>query len=205
MKKSIIVAFAALILMMSLCSCGEKSQHGIYQEIYKRYNNLESFYAAAEITVRSDKTESVYMVRQFYENPDKFSLVVDSPEEAAGSGYTAKDGKFLLKSGFGHTAECAVAFPEERNTVFLCDFFEEYYKSEETFVETSGTLSGNTITMTCFIPGKNEERFMQSLKIDSKTYLPLVLETYDIDKKPVVTVRYGEFKRNCDIDEKIFD
>jgi outer membrane lipoprotein-sorting protein len=200
-----IAVFSALILMTSLCSCGEKSQHGVYQEIYKRYNNMESFYAEAEVTVRSDKTESVYMVRQFYESPDKFSLMVDSPETVAGSGYTAKDGVFLLKSGFGQTAECEAAFPEEKNVMFLCDFFDEYYKSEEIFVRTNGALAGDTTTLTCFLPGKNEKRFMQSLKIDNKTYLPLVLETYDIDKKPVVTVKYGEFKRNCDIDEKIFD
>lgn len=205
MKKGIAAALTAIILMISLSGCGEKTQHDIYKGIYERYNALESFYAAAEITVNTDKLQSVYLVRQFYEAPDKFAITIDSPEEVAGSGYTVRDGKFILKSGLGQNTAIDIAFPNAKNIVFLSDFFEEYYKSEETFTETNGVLSGNSTTLTCFVPGKSEKCFMQSLEIDNKTYLPLALTTFDIDKKPVVVVRFGEFKRNCEIDRKIFD
>ena len=73
--------------MISLAACGAKSGHDAYKEIYKRYNELESFYAEAEITVRNVRTENTYYVRQFYKEPDMYSLLVDAPEVVAGSGY----------------------------------------------------------------------------------------------------------------------
>jgi outer membrane lipoprotein-sorting protein len=191
--------------MITLCSCGERSRHDVYEGIYKRYTNLDSFYAEVKVTVQDDKQKSEYMARQFYKGPDSFALFIDSPEVVSGSGYTAKAGRYLLKSGFGHEMQASVAFPDERNFIFICDFFEEYYKSEESFAQTTGGPLDNTTVLTCYLSGKSPKRFMQSLKIDNKTYLPLELTTYDIDKKPVVEVRFGEFKRNCEIDERIFD
>ncbi len=205
MKKSMLAVLIVNILMISLLGCAKESGHDIYKEIYKRYNDLNSFYAEAEVTVYGDKLESTYLIRQFYEEPDKFAVEFDAPEEIAGSGYSSQNGKLALKSGFGDKKVCEIAFPDQKNTIFLNDFFEEYYKSEETFVETNSGLTDNSTLLTCFIPGKSKKRFKQSLKIDNKTYLPLELTTYDIEENPVVIVRFGEFKRNCDIDDKIFN
>lgn len=206
MKKSIVAALIAVVLVTSLVGCGgEKTQHDVYKEIYKRYTDMSSFYAEVEIAVKNKKMSSVYSARQFFDSPDKFSLIIDSPAEVAGSGYTAKEGKYLLKSGFGSNVTADIAFPEEKNTVFICDFFEEYYKTEETFLETSKSVLGDKTTLTCYLREGSEKRFMQSLEIDNKTYLPLKLITYDIDKKPVVEVLFGEFKRNPEIDQRIFE
>ena len=101
MKKGITAVFIAIILMTNLSGCGQKSGHDIYEGIYKRYTNLNSFYAEVEVTVLGDKLKSVYLGRQFYEAPDKFSFEVDSPQEVSGSGYTLKGGKVLLRSGLG--------------------------------------------------------------------------------------------------------
>ena len=110
-------------LMISLLGCAKESGHDIYKEIYKRYNDLNSFYAEAEVTVYSDKLESTYLIRQFYEEPDKFAVEFDSPEEIAGSGYSSQNGKLALKSGFGDKKVCEIAFPDQKNTIFLNDFF----------------------------------------------------------------------------------
>ena len=204
MKKSIWMAFV-LILTLSLCACGKSSQHDTYREIYQRYHKMSSFYASAKVTVRGVGTETTYAIRQFYEAPDKFALFVDAPEEVAGSGYTTQDGKFLLKSGFGQSAEVDVSFPKEKNTLFLCDFFEEYYSSEEAHAAVnSAPLEQNTV-LNCFLTNGKKDRFMQKLTIDNKTFLPLTLETYDIDNRPRVTVEFTDFKRDCDIDQRIFN
>ncbi len=205
MKKSIFAVFAALILAISLSGCGGKSPHEPYKEIYKRYNHMQSFYAAATVTVFSDKSESQYAVRQFYEAPDKFAFFVDSPEAVAGSGYVAQNGQFTLKSGTGDSFDAKVAFPDSKNCMFVCDFFEEYYKSEETSVATDGGLVEDKIVMQCYTSDRNPNRFMQSLTVDAKTYLPLTLTTYNAENKPVSKVEFHDFKRNAKIDEKIFN
>ena len=205
MKKSIFAALAALILATSLGACGEKSPQDAYKEIYKRYNHMQSYYAAATVTVISDKGESEYSVRQFYEEPDKFAFFTDAPESVAGSGYVAKDGKFKLKSGTGDSFDAEIAFPDSKNCMFICDFFEEYYKSEEISVAVDNGLSADKLVMQCYTSDRNPNRFMQSLTIDTKTYLPLELTTYNTEGKSVINVEFHDFKRNADIDDKIFD
>ncbi len=205
MKKSIFAVCMALILVTSLGACGQKSPQDDYREIYNRYNNMKSFYAAATVRVISDKGETEYAVRQFYEAPDKFAFFVDSPEAVAGSGYVAKDGVFKLKSGTGDSFEAKVAFPDSKNCMFVCDFFEEYYKSEETSVMADNGFVEDKLVMQCYTADRNPNRFMQSLTVDTKTYLPDLLTTYNTENKPVIEVEFHDFKRDADIDEKIFN
>ena len=203
MKKSI-AALLTVILMISLAACRAKGGYDAYKEIYKRYGSMESFYAAAEITVRNDRTENTYKVRQTYKAPDTYEIVFDSPEEIAGSGYSFRDGKVFLKSGFEHGESLGIYSPNERHTVFLTDFFSEYYKSEDSSAAASGGSLESTTVLKCFISNGGENRFSQNLWIDNKTFLPVKLETYDSGGNPTVTVKYTEFKRNCDTDNSIF-
>ncbi|MBR5613946.1 MAG: outer membrane lipoprotein carrier protein LolA [Clostridia bacterium] len=205
MKKSITALLCAAILMTSLSGCGAKTAHDSYKEIYKRYNDIQSFSATVEITADNRQTQNVYLAEQYYKAPDKFAMTVLQPQSVSGSGYVFEGGKVLVKSGFGHGEEFEGLSVSERSSVAISDFFAEYYKSEETFIQTDGKLAGDTTCMTCFLPGKNERRYMQSLWIDNKTYLPLKMITYDIKENPVVTVVFKEFERNCEIDQQKFE
>lgn len=204
MKKCIAVALS-VILMTSLASCGKASGHDAYREIYKRYTNMESFYAEATVTAKNDRTENAYHVRQFYKAPGQYCMVVDGPEAVAGSGYVFQNGEVLLKSGFGKNAALGAVSPNMRSSSCIADFFEEYYKTEETSVTASGGALGNSVTaLECQVSGRNPNLFSQKAVISNETFLPVRLETYDVNNNLVVEVVYNEFKLNCDIDEALF-
>lgn len=206
MKKRIAAALAAVILMISLFSaCSHGGAHSAYEEIYERYNNLESFYAEAKITAINSRSKNVYCVRQFYAAPDKFSLVVDSPEEVAGSGYVFSGGSYTVRSGFGKDESVEIGSPDGKNALLLADFFSAYYKSESASAEAGKGFSGGVTVMECLLESRNERQFKQKLFIDNKTFLPIRLETYDINGDLSFTVEYTEFKRNCRIDESNFN
>ena len=204
MKKSIMV-LCTIILMITLCSCGADKGHGAYKEIHKRYADLKSYYAATTVTLHNKTGENVYYVRQFFKEPGQYSMVVDAPDSIAGSGYTVKDGRIIMKSGFGHSREFPATLVSHKGSVCIRDFFEEYFKSEESFAETAGGVINPETRLDCFVSGRDEERFLQSLWMDNKTYLPTKMITYDINENPAVTVEFTDFIRNSDIDEKIFE
>ena len=200
MKKSISALIFVAILMMSLCSCKGSSTHDNYKEIYKRYNDMGSFSATAEITFNNGQTSASYTVKQLYKAPKSFALTVISPKNSAGFGYSIQDGNIFIKSESGQMAEFDITSPKERSSIDIVSFFEEYYKSEETSVATDNGLSGETTVLSCYLPHSGEQRFLQKLWIDNKTYLPVKLETYNTKEEAVVTVVYTEFERNCKIE-----
>lgn len=202
MKKFVAVV-ATFVLMISLGACGFDG-HDVYKEIYKRYNDIKTFRAVAEVTVVNERTENVYLVKQLFVAPDKFLLEVVEPAEIAGSGYVCKDGEFVIKSGFGHNEEVMGWSGLAHGVLFVNDFFEEYFKSEETAVDVSKNSDAGTTVLECYLNGKNEKQFMERLWIDNKTFLPVKMETYDINKELVVRVKFKEFARNCEIDESEF-
>lgn len=200
-----IAALAVITFAIILAACSRLGGHDAYGEIYKRYNSLKSFRAAAEITVRNDRTENVYSVRQVYAAPDRFAMTVEKPSEIAGCGYVFRGGEVLLKSGLGESERFPDVFSDERSAVLLTDFFEEYYKSEDSYVETLAEKNPAETVMSCFLSEKNKNRFSQTLWIDNRTFLPIRLETYDSDGNMTVRVEYREFERNCDTKESDFE
>ncbi len=196
-------AVAVIVLAMSLGACRDDG-HNTYREIYERYNEMESYSAIADVTVRNERSENTYVARQVFLAPDRFSNEVIEPPEIAGSGFVFKDGGITLKSGFGHGEDVARLPLESVGVLSVNDFFESYYKSEETSVTTSGGGMESLTVMECFLSSKNENRFRQKLWIDNKTFLPVTLETYDTENRPVVTVRFREFERNCKVRENEF-
>ncbi|MBE7023560.1 MAG: hypothetical protein E7412_03740 [Ruminococcaceae bacterium] len=202
MKKCIAV-LTAVVLMISSFGCRSGS-HDVYEEIYKRYNNLESFSAVAEVMVKSDKGENVYKVNEFYKAPDYAYLEITEPDILKGSGFSAANGEYRLVSGFGHSEKVEKELLSQHGVLFINDFFEAYFKSEETAVKASSDSGSPVTVMECYLNGKNRNRFIQTVHIDNKTLLPIKMETLDVDKKPVVTVMFREFQRNCEIDEEIF-
>ena len=201
--KKFVAAVAAFVLMISLGACGFDG-HDVYKEIYKRYNDMKTFRAVAEVTVVNERTENVYLVRQLFAAPDKFLLEVLEPAEIAGSGYVCKNGEFVIKSGFGHNEELMSWSGLAQGSLFVNDFFEEYFKSEETAVNVSKNSDGGATVLECYLSGKNEKQFMEKLWIDNKTFLPIRMETYDINKELVVKVEFKEFTRDCHVDESEF-
>lgn len=204
MKKGI-AAFVSVILMTTLAACGRTSGHDAYKEIYRRYNAMESFRARVEITAKNERTENTYIVRQVYAAPDRFGVIVEEPQELADSGYMFKNGEVVLKSGFGHNEILKDLSPSNRSAMFLVDFFEEYYKSEDAYAETLGKSNPDETVMSCMPGDGDKNRFSQSLWIDNKTFLPIRLETYDSNGNLTFRVRFLEFERNCDIEDSDFE
>ena len=202
--KKCVAAVLAVILAMNLAAC-QKTKHDAYAEIYKRYNEMKTFYAHVEIVVKNARTENVYEAKQYYAAPNRFSIEFEKPEELSGSGYSFNDGKIRLKSGIGKEEKLSAAYKMEDSSIFITDFLEAYYKSEDAFVETSSDGEGEITVFNRYTGDGNRSFFKQRLSFDNNTFLPIRLETFDVDGNPTVTVIYKEFKRDCEIDNKVFE
>ncbi len=202
--KRCVAAVLAVILMINLAACGMRTNHDAYEEIYKRYNEMTSFYAYVKVTAVNERTKNTYLAKQYFSAPDKYCVQFEEPENIAGSGYIFKDGKLILNSGFGKVEQIDAEYHEVDSSTFIVDFLEEYYKSEESFVSTSNDIESEITVLNRYTGEKDRNCFSQRLSFDNNTYLPIKLETFDVEGNPTVVVEFKEFKRDCDIDKRIF-
>lgn len=203
--KRCIAVFSVIVLAISLGACKKTDGHNDYREIYERYNKMTSYSATAEVIVRNERTKNSYVARQLFLVPDRFLSEVTAPKEIEGSGFAFRTGELVLKSGNGQNIIIGDVPILNVGVLSVNSFFENYYKSEETAILTLGGAFEESTVLECFLNSKNPNRFKQRLWIDNKTYLPLKMETYDIENKPVVTVVFREFDRNCKVYEGEFD
>lgn len=205
MKKVSVVVFA-LILMITMTSCnGKRVSHDNYKKIYDVYSNIESFSAEAEITVKSNLTENTYLVKQYYLAPDNYKMEILAPENLSGTGYSFCDGKINLQSNYGEIFSLEDYVPEDRNYVFLNDFFAGYYKSEDTFVETgNNSLNDECTVLKNVLSDGDPYRYSQCMWISNENCAPQRLVTYDMDNNEVLSVVFNEFDINTKIDKEIF-
>lgn len=196
--------FAIIILMTIFCGCTtDKLNHDIYSKIYERYSDIKSYTAVIDVTVYSNVKEGKYTFRQYYRAPDNYRLDVLKPENIAGSGCLFyEDGLYMYSNGIGEKFDGYI--PSDKNYMFLTDFFENYYKGEETAAAVAKNLSGEQTVLTSAAVSDNEYRFCQKLWIDNKTCLPSRLDTFDINNKPVITVTFTEFELNPKISDDVF-
>ena len=200
LKRSILAI--AMILMMILTSCGESViKHDVYTEIYERYTKLESYTAEATVKVVSNLTENEYRIRQYYQSPNKYRIDVLDADGTESVTYIFSDGTVYMRHQSVDPEIMENYIPNDKNYMFIPDFFEGYYKSQSTSVTASSSLGSEQVCLNSTLSGSNSFRFSQSLWMDKKTMLPLKLVTYDVNNEPVVTVEFTDFK----LDEKIED
>ena len=192
--------------MISLTSCkGGKVGHDTYRQIYNKYSNINSFTAEAKINIKSNLTSNTYTVKQYYLAPDNYKMEIISPKDLSGAGYCFSGGRVSITGDYGNIFSIEDYVPEDRSYVFINDFFEGYYKSEDTFIETSkSNLKGECTVLKNVLSHKNPYRYSQCAFINNSDYFPQKLVTYDMDNNEVITVTYEKITFNEKIDKEVF-
>ncbi|MDK2809350.1 MAG: hypothetical protein PWR27_59 [Petroclostridium sp.] len=195
-----------LTLMTILCSCSQKEKNAdAYTRIYEKYKDIKSYQCIMTINISSNKTVKQYKIKQYYKSPDNYKVEVLEPEEIKGlvTVYSNScvttiqpeiEGKFTLLN-FNPVGE---------SYIFLPDFLESYYKSEQTSVMTMREQESRYTVLKADIPGNNPYRFSQSMWIDNQSLLPVKMEVYDIKNKPVISIRFDEFEFNAKLEDEVF-
>jgi outer membrane lipoprotein-sorting protein len=204
---------AAIMLMISLASCAFRGSEDIHTKIYRKYSDIQSFSAEVEVVVTSEKTTNTYQMRQYYQAPDNYREEVLSPANLAGLTYVFSGGSVSVFPPNDGESIRLEDVAENRNYMFLPDFFDKYFNSDNAIVAVSTEIAPDDAAATddtatileVLLDGNNIYRASQKLWIDNKTAMPIKLETYNIDGTVLVSVTFTEFNLNDKIDSEIFN
>lgn len=177
----------------------------IYTRIFYKYNDLKSYRCLVKVTATSNKTTRAYTMEQYYRAPDCYRVEVLSPEEIKGLVTVyANNSMTTVQPGIESKFTLLNYNPVYESYIFLPDFFEAYYKSEQTTVITMNEEDSKYTILKADIPGSNIYRFSQSLWIDNQSLLPIKMEIYDIANKPTISVEFDQVELDVELEDELF-
>lgn len=197
---------AILTLMITLCSCGTKENStDYYTKIFEKYKNMKSYRCKVELTVTSNKTTSFYTMKHCYLEPDKYRVELEAPDGMKGltTIYNGPD-IITVAPDIQKKFEITDYNAQTKDYLFLPNFFENYYKSEQTSVMVDNHDEGEYTVLRADIPGNNIYRCSQAVWFDNLTLLPVKTEIYDLKNEPVIIARFSEFEMNIKLQDEIF-
>lgn len=152
--------------------------------------NISSYEAELEVTVKSNKTENKYKIKQLYSKPNIMKQIVKEPSNLEnliitydGKNMKLENTKMSLSKVYEDYSYIST------NTLWLSSFIDNYNK-ESIIKETEDEiLIENQIVY-------NDYYTKQILSISKQSTLPTKLEIYDNNKNTKIYIKYNEIKLN---------
>lgn len=166
------------------------SEADIYAKIHKRYAAMDSYTAEVTMTVKSNKTESSYRLRQQYLAPDKMSAELTD----AGIKTIIDGDNAVVINGENATVIPAAG---DINYLFVNEFFRLYYLSQETAVSvTSGSTSGGVTRLETELIKPTAYRYRAIMTVSNQTLNPESLIITDMSGETVLRADFSSFIYN---------
>ncbi|MBP3337322.1 MAG: hypothetical protein J6L59_02820 [Clostridia bacterium] len=199
--KKISLFFTLLMMCLALSSCSgitmlSDSDADTYAKIHKRYIQMPSYCADVKITVLGNKTQKTYQAKQYYLSPDKMMLDFSGGLKIIFAGDKAK----VIS---GENSEEFHA-SDDVNYLFVNEFFELYYRSQDTAVSTQNHDDGGSTFLETELINQTSHRYKAVLKVNNKTLNPERLTVRDLGGNDVICADFSSFLYNAKIAEEIF-
>lgn len=201
MLKKISLFLALLMTSFVLGSCSgitmlSDSDADTYAKIHKRYIQMSSYCADVKITVLSNKTQKTYQAKQYCLLPDKMML-----DFSEGLKIVFAGDKVNVISGENSEEFHA---SDDVNYLFVHEFFELYYRSQDTAVSAQNHDDGGSTFLETELINQTSHRYKAVLKINNKTLNPERLTVRDLGGNDVIYADFSSFLYNAKIAEEIF-
>ena len=152
--------------------------------------NMSSYTAKIEVTIKSNKNTTKYIMSQEYKKGEYSEQIIEEPEQIYGLTMEYKNNNIKIENtrlnlsniyeGYNYITE---------NNLFLNEFIDDYNNSKEAMREENE--NGIILTTNC----RNSENRYQTnkiLTIDKQTNKPKKMEVQDVNKNTTVYILYNE-------------
>lgn len=208
LKRSCAVGAAILALMIITgCTSGkvlEDRDADVYRRIHEKFSRMTAYSATVRLTVKSNKTENTYVMRQQVKEPQMARVDIEEPAALQGLTTVYRDDRVMVR-GFADEPPLSLPAAEQLNDIFVSHFFALYYQSEDTSVSVSagGEPDSTLLLETAAIP-ESSGRYKITMRLDSAKLEPRVITVYDVGGNIRLTAEFSDFCYNPSLADSIF-
>ena len=161
------------------------------QEIVDSILNLKTYDAIIEVTVKSDKTENRYVIKQKYRDENENFQEVLEPENIKGVKITKINGSLKMENTRLNLISVFENYSYlSENELDLSSFIKDYKEN----ISSKNKEDEEKIIMETY--NKNDSNIKKELYINKKTGKPEKIEINNTNKKIAVYILYREINLN---------
>ena len=198
-RKFFIIIFIILLVLLffiffrkNVANIFKNGNTNISQENVNDILNLKSYELISEITIKSNKNENKYVIKQSYINPDYSSQEVLEPENIKGTNIIREKNQIKLENT---SLNLTTIFQDyeyvSENMLDLSTFLEEYKGGKTNIKENEKEKILEVI-----LSDNNPYVGKKILYIDKDTGKPTKMEIEDDNKNTKIHILYTEVKIN---------
>lgn len=189
----VVIIFAIFIkINYKKIKIGNNESNKSVKEIEEYILNINSYTATLDITVRANKNENKYIIKQEYNKNNLEKQTVVKPENIEGTEIIYKDGNLELKNSNLNLSKMYSNYPYLSDNALWLNAFIEGYKNNR---ENSSIYEENDFIV-MQISNKNNNRSIQKLYLEKGTGLPKKMIIQDNNQKDTIYILYTEININ---------
>lgn len=195
-----------IFLLMALAGgCTEKSDKKIFYETQQTLNKIDSYYCEVEIISKGNKNPQEYVMKQWFQKPDKYKLEVLKPDDIKGK-ITISDGTkaWIYHPAIEQTWIMQNFVNSEEQNMFLGYFIKNCLESEAVEMSNKKIDGEQFLIVTTDIPGNHAYFNKEVLYYNVKTRKPHLLQVYDVKDQLRIEIKYKNFEYNPKLGVELF-
>lgn len=189
MKKLILIT---LIIMTLLTSCTWSKDSRLIAKIEKNYDKYNGYKCQANIRTTIGEKESLYLIEESYEKPNKYKLEILEPKKSKGIIILNIDDEISVDHPAIDQSVSLVTINSLNNQMLIGDFYEKISKAK---LITRENIDGEEfLIFEIKLDEKNKHRSSARVWLKKRGYTPYKLNMLDDSGSLKVEIIYNKFK-----------
>lgn len=204
-RKTIGLFLIALLTMIVLAACGEKSQTDVVQALDKKVKEMSGYKAEGKMTLQTGNEKQVYEVDIWHKKPNYYRVHLKNAEKDQSQIILRNnEGVFVLTPALNKSFRFQSDWPQNSSQAYL---FESLVKdvSDDQAAKFTTNDKKQYIFETKTNYQNNKMLPTQEIVFNKKELSPASVKIMDTDRNPLVVVEFSKFEFNASFDKNSFD
>ncbi|MBB6454185.1 outer membrane lipoprotein-sorting protein [Salirhabdus euzebyi] len=204
-KKHLLWSLTALILILLLSACGEKSKQDVVDSLEQKVEEMDGYKAQAKMNLKTGEEVQSYEIDVWHKKKDFYRVQLNNPNSEKGNQIILRnnEGVFVLTPALNKSFKFQSEWPDNTSQPYLYtslvndilkDKEAEFKKTDNHYVFT---------TKTNYQSNKNLPT--QEIYFDKKTFKPVMVKVFDKDFTALVEIQFSAFEFDPEFAEDDFD
>ncbi|MEW4328916.1 outer membrane lipoprotein carrier protein LolA [Rossellomorea marisflavi] len=204
MNKKLVVLVLAVLTVLMLAACGEKSKEDVTKDLKSKVEDLKGYKADAKMTLQVGEDPQTYEVEVWHNDPNYYRVSLkNEAKDQSQMILRNEEGVFVLTPALNKSFRFQSDWPSNSSQAYLYESLVKDVLEDKnaTFKETKDHYVFNTKTRY----QNNQMLPTQEITFNKKDLTPVSVNVMDSDKNSLVKVEFSKMDVKVAFDKKDFD